>query len=36
VKSGDASTTFRAIAPEFHNYGGGYEKISENRTGRTR
>ncbi|TWD82351.1 uncharacterized protein DUF2690 [Kribbella amoyensis] len=36
VKSLDTSTTFVAIAREFHNYGGGYQKISENRTARTR
>lgn len=36
VKSGDASSTFVAMAREFHNYGGGYQKISENQTSRTR
>ncbi|ADB30886.1 hypothetical protein Kfla_1792 [Kribbella flavida DSM 17836] len=36
VRSLDTSTTFVAIAREFHNYGGGYQKISENRTARTR
>ncbi len=28
--------TFAAIGREFHNYGGGYEEISENATTRTR
>jgi hypothetical protein len=28
--------TFVAIGREFHNYGGGYEEISENSTSRTR
>jgi hypothetical protein len=36
VKSLDGSTTFAAMAREFHDYGGGYEKISENQTERTR
>jgi hypothetical protein len=36
VKSLDGSTTFAAMAREFHNYGGGYQKISENRTARRR
>jgi hypothetical protein len=36
VKSLDGSTRFVAMAREFHNYGGGYEKISENRTARIR
>jgi len=36
VRSLDTSTTFVAIAREFHDYGGGYEQISENRTARTR
>ena len=36
VKSLDTSTTFVAIAREYHNYGGGYQKISENQTARTR
>jgi len=36
VKSGDTSTTFVAIAREFHDFGGGYVKISENQTARTR
>jgi hypothetical protein len=36
VRSLDTSTTFVALAREFHDYGGGYEKISENQTARTR
>lgn len=36
VKSTDGSVTFAAIGREFHNYGGGYEEISENATKRTR
>ena len=36
VRSTDKSVTFIAIAREFHNYGGGYQEISENATSRTR
>lgn len=36
VKSLDTRTTFVAQAREFHNYGSGYQKISENQTARTR
>ncbi|MEV6285854.1 hypothetical protein [Kribbella sp. NPDC051770] len=36
VKSGDTSTTFTAIAREYRNFGSGWDKISENRTARTR
>jgi hypothetical protein len=36
VKSTDGSVKFAAVAREFHNYGGGYEEISENATSRTR
>jgi hypothetical protein len=36
VKSTDGSVTFAAIGREYHNYGGGYEEISENATKRTR
>jgi hypothetical protein len=36
VKSTDRRVTFVAVAREFHNYGGGYEEISENATSRTR
>jgi hypothetical protein len=36
IKSTDGGVTFVAIAREFHNYGGGYEEISENATSRTR
>ena len=36
VKSTDGSVTFAAIGREYHNYGGGYEEISENATTRTR
>jgi hypothetical protein len=36
VRSLDTSATFVALAREFHDYGGGYEKISENQTARTR
>jgi hypothetical protein len=36
VKALSGSITFAAIGREFHNYGGGYEEISENATSRTR
>jgi hypothetical protein len=36
VRSLDTSTTFVAVAREFHDYGGGFEQISENKTARTR
>ena len=36
VKATAGSITFAAIGREFHNYGGGYEEISENATSRTR
>jgi hypothetical protein len=36
VKATAGSITFAAIGREYHNYGGGYEKISENLTKRTR
>ncbi|WP_433166868.1 hypothetical protein [Kribbella sp. CA-247076] len=36
VKATAGSITFVAIGREFHNYGGGYEEISENATSRTR
>ena len=36
VKSRDTSTTFTAVAREFRNFGSGWDKISENRTARTR
>ncbi|MDX6253557.1 MAG: hypothetical protein QOF10_6917 [Kribbellaceae bacterium] len=36
VRSLDTSATFVAVAREFHDYGGGYEKISDNQTDRTR
>lgn len=36
VKSTDKGVTFVAVAREFHNYGGGYQEISENQTSRTR
>ena len=33
---GGSGITFAAIGREYHNYGGGYEEISENATKRTR
>ena len=36
VRATDAAITFAAIGREYHNYGGGYEEISENSTKRTR
>ena len=36
VKALSGSITFAAIGREYHNYGGGYEEISENVTRRTR
>jgi hypothetical protein len=36
VKATSGSITFAAIGREYHNYGGGYEEISENATKRTR
>jgi len=36
VKATAGSITFTAIGREYHNYGGGYEEISENATARTR
>ena len=36
VKATSGSITFAAIGREYHNYGGGYEKISENATKRSR
>ncbi|HEY3509241.1 MAG TPA: hypothetical protein VGL36_08760 [Kribbella sp.] len=36
VKATSGSITFAAIGREYHNYGGGYEEISENATRRTR
>jgi hypothetical protein len=36
VKSTDGGVTFVAIAREFHNYGSGFDEISENATSRTR
>jgi hypothetical protein len=36
VRSTDGGVTFVAVAREFHNYGSGYEEISENATSRTR
>jgi hypothetical protein len=36
VKATSGSITFTAVGREFHNYGGGYEEISENSTRRTR
>ena len=36
VKATAGSITFTAIGREYHNYGGGYEEISENVTKRTR
>ena len=36
VKATAGSITFTAIGREFHNYGGGYQEISENATSRTR
>jgi hypothetical protein len=36
VRSTDGGVTFASIGREFHNYGGGYEEISENATSRTR
>ncbi|MFI7061556.1 hypothetical protein ACIBL3_11270 [Kribbella sp. NPDC050124] len=36
VKATAGSITFAAIGREFHNYGGGYQEISENSTSRTR
>jgi hypothetical protein len=36
VKATAGSISFAAIGREFHNYGGGYEEISENATRRTR
>jgi hypothetical protein len=36
VKATAGSINFAAIGREFHNYGGGYEEISENATSRTR
>jgi hypothetical protein len=36
VRATSGSITFAAIGREYHNYGGGYEKISENATKRTR
>jgi hypothetical protein len=36
VKATAGSITFAAVGREFHNYGGGYEEISENATSRTR
>ena len=36
VKATAGSITFTAIGREYHNYGGGYEEISENATKRTR
>ena len=36
VKSTDRRVTFVAVAREFHNYGGGFEELSENATSRTR
>ncbi|MEV0287704.1 MULTISPECIES: hypothetical protein [unclassified Kribbella] len=36
VKATAGGITFVAIGREFHNYGGGYEEISENSTRRTR
>ncbi|GAA2815154.1 hypothetical protein [Kribbella solani] len=36
VKAASGSITFVAIGREYHNYGGGYEEISENATRRTR
>ena len=36
MKSTDGRVTFAAIGREFHNYGGGFEEISENATKRTR
>ncbi|HZX03738.1 hypothetical protein [Kribbella sp.] len=36
VKATSGSITFTAIGREYHNYGGGYQEISENATRRTR
>ena len=36
VRAPSSSITFAAVGREFHNYGGGYEEISENSTSRTR
>ena len=36
VRATDGGVTFASIGREFHNYGGGYEEISENATSRTR
>ncbi|MFG1624915.1 hypothetical protein [Kribbella sp. NPDC049227] len=36
VRATAGSITFTAIGREYHNYGGGYEEISENATSRTR
>jgi len=36
VRSTDTGVTFASIGREFHNYGGGYEEISETATSRTR
>ena len=36
VRSTDGDITFASIGREYHNYGGGYEEISENATKRTR
>jgi hypothetical protein len=33
---GGSGITFAAVGREYHNYGGGYEEISENATKRTR
>jgi hypothetical protein len=36
IKATSGSITFAAIGREYHNYGGGYQEISENATKRTR
>jgi hypothetical protein len=36
IKSTDGRVTFAGKAVEYHNYGDGFQPISENQTGRTR